>query len=183
MSRHQSQKSCVATWQNWPLLHSYKITKWFYFLHFFMNVKYLHIITITSTAVGTKSDALLMVQLKMCALHLYFVAVIQESFEKILKPCVFYSQAQQTDTLSALSTSVNAHGRHPSSHSILSPWDDLTSSSAFWARPLLLSAASMWEESYLPYYFCTLTIRISRRYQKSAEVLEKAKKDNRNNST
>jgi hypothetical protein len=41
-----------------------------------MNVKHLHIITITSTAVGAKADILLMVQLKIGASYPYFVALI-----------------------------------------------------------------------------------------------------------
>lgn len=56
-----------------------------------MNVKHLHIIIITSIAVGAKSDILLIVQLKVCILHSYFVAVT--FFEKSLKPCIVHNQA------------------------------------------------------------------------------------------
>lgn len=59
------------------------------FFYFFMSVKHLHIITITSIAFGAKSDILLMVQLKMGALHSYFVAVIQQILKIILNLIYF----------------------------------------------------------------------------------------------
>lgn len=53
----------------------------------------------TSTAVGIKSDALLMAWFKMCAFQPYFVSVTQPFFEKMLKRMY---PSQRAD----------AHGRH-----------------------------------------------------------------------
>lgn len=48
----------------------------------------------------------------MCALHPYFIAVIQQFFEKNLKPCVFCNEAQQIDTMYLQVTSFSAIGRY-----------------------------------------------------------------------
>lgn len=62
------------------------------FFDFFMSVKHLHIITITSIAFGAKSDILLMVQLKNGCLTFIFCCSYPTDFENNLKPYIFYSQ-------------------------------------------------------------------------------------------
>lgn len=106
-----------------------------------MNVKHLHIIIITSIAFGEKADIVLMVQLKMGALHPYFVAVIKQFLKRVLNLIYFtirlskYMQACCKLPLTVPMVDISSRLQHSFSPSLGS----LVSSSTQRSR-LLLSA-------------------------------------------